>query len=36
MVAIGNPFGLDRTVTTGIVSAKQRELKSPNGFTIRT
>ncbi len=34
MVAIGNPFGLDRTVTTGIVSALQREIKAPNGFTI--
>src|ERR687888_239484 len=34
VVAIGNPFGLDRTVTTGIVSARQRQLKAPNGFTI--
>ena len=34
MVAIGNPFGLDRTVTTGIVSALQRQIKAPNGFTI--
>jgi S1-C subfamily serine protease len=34
VVAIGNPFGLDRTATAGIVSALQREIKAPNGFTI--
>jgi S1-C subfamily serine protease len=33
-IAIGNPFGYDRTVTTGIVSALQRQIKAPNGFTI--
>jgi S1-C subfamily serine protease len=34
VVAIGNPFALDRTVTSGIVSALQRQIKAPNGFTI--
>jgi putative serine protease PepD len=32
--AIGNPFGLDHTFTTGIVSALNRDLQSPNGATI--
>ncbi len=33
-IAIGNPFGFDRTVTTGIVSAQQRQIEAPNGFSI--
>jgi S1-C subfamily serine protease len=33
-LAIGNPFGLDRTLTSGIVSALQRQIQAPNGFTI--
>jgi S1-C subfamily serine protease len=32
--AIGNPFGLDRTMTAGIVSATRRDIQSPNGLTI--
>jgi len=34
VVAIGNPFGLDRTLTTGVVSAKQRQIQGLNGFAI--
>jgi len=34
VVAIGNPFGLDRTATAGIVSAIQRRITAPNGFSI--
>jgi S1-C subfamily serine protease len=34
VVAIGNPFGLDRSATAGIVSAVHRQISAPNGFTI--
>jgi putative serine protease PepD len=33
-IAIGNPFGLDRTATEGIVSALERQITAPNGFGI--
>jgi len=33
-IAIGNPFGLDRTLTTGVVSALQRRITAPGGFQI--
>jgi S1-C subfamily serine protease len=35
VLAIGNPFGLDSTLTTGIISALGREISSPNGRRIR-
>jgi S1-C subfamily serine protease len=34
VVAIGNPFDLQRTVTSGIVSALQREITAPDGVKI--
>jgi S1-C subfamily serine protease len=36
VVAIGSPFGLDATVTSGIVSALDRRITSPNGFAIES
>jgi S1-C subfamily serine protease len=34
VLAIGNPLGLDRTLTTGVVSALGRHIDAPNGFSI--
>src|SRR5919109_403014 len=32
--AIGNPFGLEDTLTTGVISATQRHITAPDGFSI--
>jgi len=34
VAVLGSPFGLDGTLTTGVISAVGREIQSPNGFTI--
>lgn len=32
--AIGNPYGLDRTLTTGVISALHRSIEAPDGYAI--
>ena len=34
VVAIGSPYGLEETITSGIVSALHRQMRAPNDFTI--
>jgi S1-C subfamily serine protease len=33
-IAIGSPFGLTGSLTTGVISALDRPIRAPNGFTI--
>jgi S1-C subfamily serine protease len=35
VIAIGNPFGLDQTLTTGVISALGRQVEGAGGVTIR-
>jgi serine protease Do len=34
VVAVGNPFGLTGSISTGVVSGRNRALPAPNGFSI--
>jgi S1-C subfamily serine protease len=35
ILALGNPFGLERTLTSGIISSLDRSMKAKNGRTIK-
>ena len=35
VIAIGNPFGLQNSVTVGVISAKGRQIPSPNGIELQ-
>ena len=35
ILALGNPFGLERTLTSGIISSLDRSIKAKNGRTIK-
>jgi S1-C subfamily serine protease len=34
VAAIGDPFGYERSISTGIVSGVERTIEAPNGFTV--
>ena len=35
VIAIGNPFGLENSVTVGVLSAKERQVPNPNGIALQ-